>query len=276
MNLFIHGIDGNIELGNSYTNDRHAGLKADYILANPPFNDGAKGENGWGAKRVPDKDPRLRLPEADDALAAQRQHDVDSALPLSPERGGTAGFVMATGELSNSETARMGVRRLWSSRITSTASCSSRVSSSPTRRFHARCGSCRRAGTGAVAFATQRRGSLIDGRKLGTLIPGSRKQKQLSDEEIEKVAAVYRQFRRERAPNDFAGFCKVAKILDVRGHGYALTPGRYVGAEESDDGDELFEEVYPRLVAKLEEQFRVSEELTEAVRINLADIAYGS
>ena len=53
MNLFIHGIDGNIELNNSYLADQHAGLKADYLLANPPFNDGAKGENGWGANRMP-------------------------------------------------------------------------------------------------------------------------------------------------------------------------------------------------------------------------------
>ena len=59
MNLFIHGIDGNIELGNSYFDDQHADLKADYILANPPFNDGAKSESGWGADRIPDKDPRL-------------------------------------------------------------------------------------------------------------------------------------------------------------------------------------------------------------------------
>ena len=112
MNLFIHGIDGKIELGNSYTDDKHATVKADYILANPPFNDGAKGENGWGADKVPDKDPRL--------LVGGTQ------MPLSPRNAntmwimhflyhlkdtGTAGFVMATGELSNSETARLEVRK---------------------------------------------------------------------------------------------------------------------------------------------------------------------
>ena len=113
MNLFIHGLDGNIQLGNSYFDDQHATLKADYVLANPPFNDGSKGENGWGADRIADKDPRLTLGGAEDAaLAAQRQHDVDAALPLSiSKEGGTAGFVMATGELSNSETARLEVRK---------------------------------------------------------------------------------------------------------------------------------------------------------------------
>ncbi len=112
MNLFIHGIDGDIRLGNSYDDDQHATLRADYVLANPPFNDGSKGEDGWGAKRVPDKDPRL-------VLGTDR-------MPLSPrnantmwilhflhhlKKGGTAGFVMATGEHSNSETARLAVRQ---------------------------------------------------------------------------------------------------------------------------------------------------------------------
>ena len=60
MNLFIHGIRGDIQLGNSYSDDKHADLRADFILANPPFNDGAKGENGWGADKIPDKDPRWR------------------------------------------------------------------------------------------------------------------------------------------------------------------------------------------------------------------------
>ena len=84
MNLFIHGIDGNIELGNSYFDDQHADLKADYILANPPFNDGAKGENGWGADRIAGQGPAAATARRDEdaaALAAQRQHDVDAPLP---------------------------------------------------------------------------------------------------------------------------------------------------------------------------------------------------
>ena len=118
MNLFIHGISGKIEMGNSYTDDKHDTLKADYILANPPFNDGSKGENGWGADKVPSNDPRLRLGSV--------RADGCPLLPLSPrnanpmwmlhflyhlKEGGTAGFVMATGELSNSETARLEVRK---------------------------------------------------------------------------------------------------------------------------------------------------------------------
>ncbi|MFP4268446.1 MAG: N-6 DNA methylase, partial [Spirochaetaceae bacterium] len=112
MNLFMHGLNGQIELGNSYHDDKLHEVKADYLLANPPFNDGSKSTDGWGADRIPKKDPRLKLG--------------DHYMPLSPKNantmwimhflyhlkeGGTAGFVMATGELSNGETARLEVRK---------------------------------------------------------------------------------------------------------------------------------------------------------------------
>ncbi len=101
----------------------------------------------------------------------------------------------------------------------------------------------------------------IDGRKLGTLIPGSRKQKQLSEEEIGRVAAVYREFRQEASPEAVPGFCAVASIEQVRDHRWALTPGRYVGAEEIEDDDEPFEERFPRLLARLEAQFAYGRKL---------------
>src|SRR5207248_9698092 len=96
--------------------------------------------------------------------------------------------------------------------------------------------------TGEVLF--------LDGRRLGALIPGSRKQKQLAAEEIAKVAAVYREFRRTGKPAEQPGFCRVAMVEEVRGHKYALTPGRYVGSAEADDDGEPFEEKLPRLTAQ--------------------------
>jgi type I restriction enzyme M protein len=120
LNLFIHGLDAEIKLGNSYTNDQHGDLKADYLLANPPFNDGAKGENGWGARLVPDKDERLRLPGQTHPLPrSPRNANTMWMLHFlshlkdhtAREPGGTAGFVMATGELSNSELSRLAVRK---------------------------------------------------------------------------------------------------------------------------------------------------------------------
>jgi type I restriction enzyme M protein len=110
MNLFIHGLDANIQLGNSYFDDKHAPLKADYLLANPPFNDGSKGENGWGADRI--KDPRLTLGDRKMTLAPRNANTMWILHFLSHlKEGGTAGFVMATGELSNGETARLEVRQ---------------------------------------------------------------------------------------------------------------------------------------------------------------------
>jgi type I restriction enzyme M protein len=273
MNLFIHGIDGKIELGNSYWDDRHAGLKADYILANPPFNDGSKGENGWGADRVSDKDPRLTLGSA--------------RLPLSPRNantmwilhflyhlkdGGTAGFVMATGELSNSETARLEVRKALVEG--DYVDCVVQLTGQLFANTQIPCAlwflSRSRAGGGGFR---KRKGEVlfIDGRKLGTLVPGSRKQKQLSDEEIEKVAAVYRRFRRKGIPDEVPGFCKVATLDEIREHKYALTPGRYVGAAD----DEPFEEKLPKLTALLKAQMQESQKLDQAIDRILEEVGNG-
>src|SRR5439155_9026411 len=112
MNLFIHGIDGNIALGNSYFDDKHPKLRADYVLANPPFNDGSKGENGWGADEIASDDPRLQVGGARMPLSPRNANSMWILHFLHHLKdGGTAGFVMATGELSNSETARLEVRK---------------------------------------------------------------------------------------------------------------------------------------------------------------------
>lgn len=277
MNLFIHGIDGNIQLGNSYTNDLHAGLRADFILANPPFNDGSKSQTGWGANLVPDKDPR---PSID-----------GKPMPLSPrnantmwmmhflyhlKEGGTAGFVMATGELSSGETARLEVRRNLVEQ--DYVDCVVQLSGQLFANTQIPCGlwflSKNRDGRGGFR---RRKGEIlfIDGRNLGALIPGSRKQKQLTDEEIERIASVYREFRREGVPDEVAGFYKVVPLDDVRSHNYTLTPRRYVGAEDLADDDEPFEERFPRLTKLLSEQFAAAELMQEEIQRQLGDIVYG-
>lgn len=276
MNLFIHGIDGNIQLGNSYTNDLHAGLRADYVLANPPFNDGSKSQTGWGANLVPDKDPR---PSVD-----------GKPMPLSPrnantmwimhflyhlKEGGTAGFVMATGELSSGETARLEVRRTLVEQ--DYVDCVVQLSGQLFANTQIPCGlwflSKNRDGRGGFR---RRKGEVlfIDGRKLGALIPGSRKQKQLTDEEVERIAAVYREFRREGVPDEVAGFCKVATLDDVCGHNYALTPGRYVGSEDLEDESTPFEEKLRHLIKHLKDQFALSAHLENEIVQALGDIQY--
>ncbi len=122
----------------------------------------------------------------------------------------------------------------------------------------------------------QRKGEIlfIDARKMGALIPGSRKQKQLSELELNQIAAAYQTFRRKKQPKTIAGFCKVATVSDIQAHDYVLTPGRYVGAEDIKDDDEPFAEKMARLTATLEGQFAESAKLEKAIRKNLGNLGY--
>lgn len=274
MNLFIHGLDGDVRLGNSYLDDKHAKVRADYILANPPFNDGSKGENGWGAKRVPAKDPRLKLG--------------DDFMPLAPrngntmwilhflyhlKEGGTAGFVMATGELSSTETARLTVRKALIEK--GYVDCIVQLTGQLFSNTQIPCSLwfLSKNRDGSAGYRERKKEILfIDGRKFGALIPGSRKQKELSVEEIATMAAVYRQFRRESVPESVPGFWSVAVLEQVKEHNWALTPGRYVGAERIEDDGEPFEERFPRLVARLERQFNRGRQLEHEVLERLSGV----
>ncbi len=274
MNLFIHGLSGDIRLGNSYTNDLHPDLKADIVLANPPFNDGSKGENGWGADRIPDKDPRLYLDGERLPLAVRNANTMwmlNFLHHLAP--GGTAGFVMATGELSNRENARLAVRKALVDggyvdcivQLTGQLFANTQIPCSLWFLSKNRDGSAGfRARKDEILF--------IDGRNLGTLIPGSRKQKELSDEEIERIAAVYREFKRTGRPEDVPGFAAVASVEEVGARGYSLIPGSFVGAEDSVDDGEPFEESFPLLLDSLMAQFARSNELQRTVTRQLEEI----
>lgn len=284
MNLFIHGLDGNIVLGDTYFADRHADLQADYIVANPPFNDGSKGQQGWGASRVADKDPRLAFTVVDkDGLATKPTLSPRNANTMwilhflhHLAEGGTAGFVMATGELSNGEVARLQVRRALVEQ--EYVDC---IVQLPGQLFantqipcalwflskgrDGRTGQRRR--LGEVLF--------LDARKLGALIPGSRKQKQFTAEEIERIAAVYRTFKRDGRPEEVKGFCAVADREAIAEHRFVLTPGRYVGASVEEDEDEPFEVRFPALQAKLKRQFEDSSALMERIAAALNGIGHG-
>ncbi|MDI1445956.1 class I SAM-dependent DNA methyltransferase [Polyangium sp. 6x1] len=277
MNLFIHGLDGNIQLGNSYTDDKHATLKADYVIANPPFNDGAKGENGWGADKLADKDPRLVLGKERMPLSPRNANTMWILHFLSHlKEGGTAGFVMATGELSNSETARLEARKALVEQdyvdciVTLTGQLFANTQIPCSLWFLSKSrkgGNGLRKRSGEVLF--------IDGKKLGALIPGSRKQKQLSAEEIERIALTYRQFRLKSAPEESAGFCKVATVDEIREHGFALTPGRYVGSPDDDSEEAGFEERFPKLVENLKRELADSNKLNAVLLARLREVEGG-
>jgi type I restriction enzyme M protein len=277
MNLFIHGLDANIQLGNSYFDDKHATLKADYVLANPPFNDGSKGENGWGADRVGDKDPRLTLGGQKMPLSPRNANTMWMLHFLSHlKEGGTAGFVMVTGELSTGETSRYEVRKalveqdyldcvvqLTGQLFANTQIPCSLWFLSKNRKG----GNGYRKRTGEILF--------IDGRRLGTLLQGSRKQKELSSEEIERIAGVYRQFKRSVAPAEVPGFCSVAGLEALRRNAYAVTPGRYVGTAAVDEGDESLHEKMKRLAGTLRQQLQEGAALSASIAESLRCIEHG-
>jgi type I restriction enzyme M protein len=129
----------------------------------------------------------------------------------------------------------------------------------------------------SVPYRDRRKQTLfIDARKLGTLI--DRVHRELTDADLEKITSTYHAWRSKsstdnRSPitgySDFPGFCKSATTAEIAAHGYALTPGRYVGAEEVENDGEPFEEKMPRLVAELNAQFAESAKMERAIKANL-------
>lgn len=252
-------------------------VRLDNILANPPFNDGAKGENGWGASNISNKDPRLLLGGEKMPLSARNANPMWMLHFLYHlAEGGTAGFVMATGELSNSETARLEVRKALVEG--GYVDCIVQLSGQLFANTQIPC---------TLWFLSKNRNGekgfrkrtdeilFIDARKLGALMPGSRKQKQLTDEEVERLAAVYREFKTVGIPETISGLSSVAKMEEIRGHKYALSPGRYVGSANGEDDDIDFEERMPRLIAELKKQFAQSSDLEKAINANLEELGYG-
>lgn len=274
MNLFIHGINGNIKLGNSYTDDKHEALRADYILANPPFNDGAKGENGWGADKISNKDPRLMLGGEKMPLAPKNANTMWMLhfLYHLSERG-TAGFVMASGELSNGEIARLQVRKALVEQ--NVIDCIVRLPAQLFANVPIPCSllffSKNRSGIGG--FRNRMDEILfIDARKFAALIPGSRKQRQLSEEEIAQIASLYSEFKQERIPATIPGIAAVAKIERIRDAKYILTPGRYVGAPDGEDDDEPFDERIKQLSTILQNQFKENDKLEKDIKEYLTEL----
>ncbi|NJD37274.1 MAG: SAM-dependent DNA methyltransferase [Geobacter sp.] len=261
MNLAIRGIDGQIAHGDTFHNARHPDLKADYILANPPFN-----ISDWGGDRLrEDKRWQYGAPPTGNANFAWVQHMVHH---LSPT--GVAGFVLANGSMSSNQSGEGEIRK---------------------NLIEADLVDCMVAMPGQLFYATQipvclwflardrknhkfrdRRGEVlfIDARKMGAMV--DRTHRELTAEEISRIAATYHAWRGEKeagAYADIPGFCKAASLDEIRKHGHVLTPGRYVGAEAQEEDDEPFQEKMQRLAATLDQQFAESARLEKAIRENL-------
>ncbi len=304
MNLAIRGIDSNLgkEQADSFHHDLHPDLRADFVLANPPFND-----SDWrGDLLKDDKRWKYGVPPAGNANFAWVQHFIHH---LSPT--GLAGFVLANGSMSSNQSNEGEIRKaiieadlvdcmvampgqlfystqipvcLWfltrdkrSAGVPPAKSVSSK-SAAPDRRsprgdsgFHDR--------HGHTLF--------IDARKMGTLI--DRVHRELTDEDIAKIAGTYHAWRGDPPSppgrrvgdegaaryKDVAGFCKSATLDDIRKHGHILTPGRYVGAAEVEDDGEPFDKKMARLTAELREQMKESAKLDKQIWKNLEGLGYG-
>lgn len=263
MNLAIRGLEGNLGEANADTfhNDQHKDLKADYILANPPFN-----ISDWGGDALKE-DVRWKygIPSAGNANYAWLQHMVHH---LSPN--GTAGIVLANGSLSSNQSSEGEIRRKMVEG--DLVDC---IVSLPGQLFYTtqipaslwflsrnKSGGGLRNRKGEVLF--------IDCRKLGVM--SSRVNKELTDEEIKEIGRLYHAWRGEKDNGkyeDKAGFCKSVKIDEIDKSGWVLTPGRYVGSEEMQDDDVSFEERLAFLKAQLLSQFEQSEILNKKLKSSL-------
>ena len=265
MNLAIRGIEGQIEQGDTFRNDRHPDLKADFILANPPFN-----ISEWGGEGLrEDQRWRYGVPPASNANYAWVQHMVHH---LSPR--GMAGFVLANGSMSSNQSNEGEIRK---------------------SLIEADLVDCMVALPGQLFMTTQipaclwflarnrrngnfrdRRGEIlfIDAREMGRLV--DRTHREFSDEDTGKIANIYHAWREGRTEyEDTPGFCKSATLDEVRSHDHVLTPGRYVGAKAQEDDGEPFEEKMANLAAVWREQQAEAVKLDAEISANLERLGFG-
>jgi type I restriction enzyme M protein len=269
MNLAIRGIEANLgpQAADTFHNDLHQDLKADFILANPPFN-----MSDWGGDRVrEDKRWKFGAPPVGNANFAWVQHIIHHIAPR-----GVAGFVLANGSMSSNQSGEGEIRK----NIVE-ADLVDCMIALPSQLFY---------GTAIPACLwflarnkangkfRDRRGQtlFIDARRMGVLV--DRVHRDLTEDEIARIARTYHTWRGEKEAGKYAdipGFCKGATLDEIRAHAHVLTPGRYVGAEAQADDEELFEEKVKRLVATLREQQAEAAKLDADIVANLKRLGYG-
>ncbi|AKB27761.1 Type I restriction-modification system, DNA-methyltransferase subunit M [Methanosarcina siciliae T4/M] len=268
MNLAIRGIDNDgIKWGDTFHNDLHKDFKADFILSNPPFND-----SDWKGELLTE-DPRWKfgVPPRGNANFAWVQHYIHH---LSPT--GIAGFVLANGSMSSNTSGEGEIRK----NIIEADLVDCMIALPGQLFYNTAIPACLwfLARNKQNSGFRDRRGEVlfIDARNMGVL--RDRTHRELTDEEVRKIADTYHAWRGENFESgkyeDIAGFCKAATLEEIKKHDYILTPGRYVGFEETEDDDEEFEEKMERLTAELSEQFRKSEELEKKIKENLSGLGY--
>ena len=258
MNMAIRGIDADFgeHQADTFTHDLHPTLKADFILANPPFN-----YHPWNQEKLKD-DPRWKygLPPANNANFAWIQHMIYHLAP-----NGKIGLVLANGALATQSSGEGDIRK----KIIE-ADLVEGIIALPTQLFYS---VTIPVTLWFISKNKKQKGKtvFIDARKMGHMV--DRKHRDFSDKDIEKLADTFTAFQ-EGNLEDVKGFCSVATIQDIEKQDYILTPGRYVGIEEQEDDGEPFEEKMSRLTSELSEMFEKSHELEDEIRKKLGAIGY--
>ncbi|TLS19871.1 MAG: SAM-dependent DNA methyltransferase [Betaproteobacteria bacterium] len=263
MNLAIRGIDYNLgrEPGDTFTRNQHPDLRADFILANPPFN-----ISDWWHGSL-EGDPRWvhGTPPQGNANYAWLQH-----MLYHLKANGRAGIVLANGSMSSSQNSEGDIRRA----MVEADVVEVMVALPGQLFFNTQIPACL---WFLVKQKPVRKGQVlfIDARKLGTMI--SRVQAELSDAVIERIAATVAAWRGEAGAGeyqDIPGYCRSVPLAEIAQHGHVLTPGRYVGAEAVEEDDEAFAEKMQQLTEKLGEQMARGAELDALIRQKLGGLGY--
>jgi len=262
MNLAIRGIDGNIgtHAADTFHENLHRDLRADFVIANPPFN-----MSDWGGNLL-DDDPRwiFETPPTGNANFGWVQHMI-----YHLSANGRAGFVLSNGSMSTNTRGEKEIRQ----RIVETDLVDCMVALPPQLFYNTQIPACLWFLNKAKPAHRKGETLFIDARRMGYMI--DRTLRDLSEEDIERIAGTYHLWRVGNGEyQDEAGFCKSATLEEISGHGYVLTPGRYVGAPDVEDDGEPFEEKMDRLTSTLREQFAESERLEAIIKENLSKLGY--
>jgi type I restriction enzyme M protein len=267
MNLALRGVEANLGPHNedTFRRDLHPDLKADFILANPPFN-----MSDW-ARNAEDVRWAVGVPPAGNANFAWVQHIVHH---LAPQ--GVAGFVLANGSMSSQQSGEGAIRKA----LVEADLVDCMIALPPQLFYGTAIPAClwflarNKSGkpTRGVKQMRDRRGEtlFVDGRRLGVMV--DRTHRELTDGEIARITGAYHAWRGEPGADtyeDAPGFCKSATLDEIREHDSVLTPGRYVGVPPAEDDGEPLKEKVGRLVADLENQFDENARLTTSIRARL-------
>ena len=267
MNMAIRGIDFNFgkQPADTFLNDQHPDLRADFVMANPPFNI----SEWWDGKLEGDPRWAYGTPPKTNANFGWVQHML---YHLAPH--GSMALLLANGSMSSNTKGEGDIRQalveadlvecmlaLPGQLFTNTQIPACIWFLTKSKKARAK----NRDRSGQTLF--------IDARQLGFM--KDRVLRDFAPADLEKIIGTFRAWKRGKDYADVAGFCKTATIADISGNGFVLTPGRYVGAVEAETDGEPFEKKFPRLVDQLRDQFAESTRLQKVIEVNLTKLGQG-